>query len=155
MESKAIRKQLQNHLREATYSLPKPFNKKPPSNLKESAVQKEIYDFLKKTFPVADVWRIEGGAKLAHAGGSMAMLPSTGKGRPDIQMIHDGKIYGLEIKIPGGRVKACQITVLERMQANGAIVAIVTSLKGAIEVMYGLPGTPLLTRDGPTKLEVY
>lgn len=66
-----------------------------------------------------------------------AMLKSQGvvAGVPDIILIRDGKVYGLEIKAPGGRATEKQLAAHARMDAAGAYTCIAEGLDQAIGVL--------------------
>jgi hypothetical protein len=53
-------------------------------------------------------------------------------GVPDIVAIHEGRVYGLEIKAPGGRATEAQIAALAAMEAAGAYTAVAEGLDRAL-----------------------
>jgi VRR-NUC domain len=59
---------------------------------------------------------------------SMGVVP----GVPDIIIIHNGKVFGLELKTDNGRLTDIQRETLETMQRAGANVAVVYGLDQAI-----------------------
>lgn len=56
-------------------------------------------------------------------------------GDPDLIAIKAGRVYGLEVKRPGGRVTKIQRHRLAELEAAGAIVGVVTSLEEALDLV--------------------
>jgi hypothetical protein len=54
-------------------------------------------------------------------------------GVPDVIIIKDGQIYGLELKTHGGRVSPVQIETMQDMQRCGATVAVTYGLDQSLE----------------------
>lgn len=67
-----------------------------------------------------------GRARAIHAG--LGVL----SGLPDVVCIHDGKIFGLELKTERGRIRASQRLTLDLLKAAGASVAVTRGLDAAI-----------------------
>jgi len=63
-----------------------------------------------------------------------AMLKGMGvvAGVPDVIAIHQGRVYGLELKAQGGRATPKQVATLATMQAAGATTAIAEGLDAAL-----------------------
>jgi hypothetical protein len=59
---------------------------------------------------------------------SMGVVP----GVPDLIIIHDGKVFGLELKVDDGRLTDNERNALETMRRAGAIVATAHGLDAAI-----------------------
>ena len=57
------------------------------------------------------------------------------KGAPDLLLIHQGNVYGLELKRIGGRPSEDQLACLAAMEAAGAFTAIAEGLDRAIAVL--------------------
>lgn len=56
-------------------------------------------------------------------------------GTPDVILIHEGRVYGLELKAPGGRATAAQIETIAAMEAAGAFTAIAEGLDRALAIL--------------------
>jgi hypothetical protein len=56
-------------------------------------------------------------------------------GVPDVIVIHEGRVYGLELKAPGGRATPKQLAALAAMEAAGAYTCIAENLDRALEVL--------------------
>ena len=61
-------------------------------------------------------------------------------GLPDLILIHEGRVYGLEIKAPGRRPTETQLETLAAMEAAGAFTAVAEGLDRAVATlsMWGL-----------------
>jgi hypothetical protein len=78
-------------------------------------------------------------------------------GVPDVIAIHEGRVYGLELKVEGGRATPKQQEAIAAMEAAGAFTAIAEGLGRALAVLeaWGLlrgrvstaRSTPLVYRD--------
>ena len=68
-----------------------------------------------------------------------AMLKGMGvvAGVPDVIAIHQGRVYGLELKAQGGRATPKQVATLATMQAAGAVTAIAEGLDAALRWLEG------------------
>ena len=53
-------------------------------------------------------------------------------GIPDLLIIRDGKTFGLELKVEGGRVSPVQADTQQRMQQAGAVVGVAVGLDHAL-----------------------
>ena len=58
-------------------------------------------------------------------------------GTPDVILIHNGRVYGLEIKVPGGRASAAQLGALAAMERAGAYTCIAEGVDPAIACLEG------------------
>ena len=81
-------------------------------------------DVLITCFPSGGGGRVRG-AKLKKMG--------LASGYPDLQLLHKGKYYGLEVKTESGRLSPAQSELHEKLKLQGARVAVVRSEKDAIE----------------------
>tara|TARA_Y100000114_G_C11699666_1_gene297801 strand:+ start:96 stop:449 length:354 start_codon:yes stop_codon:yes gene_type:complete len=100
-----------------------------PEFLLQSAIFaciKEILhpDVLITCFPSGGGGRVRG-AKLKKMG--------LASGYPDLQLLHKGRYYGLEVKTEKGRLSPAQSELHKRLELQGAKVAVVRSEKDAIE----------------------
>jgi len=99
----------------------------------ELLLQMDINDMLKKNlkrdvlftaFPAGGGGRVRG-AKLKKAG--------LQAGWPDIQLIHRGLYFGLEVKTQTGRLSPAQTELHKKLIASGCSVAVVRSVSDALE----------------------
>ena len=99
----------------------------------EHTLQVEIVEMLRKklkkkvlftAFPAGGGGRVRG-AKLKKAG--------LQAGWPDIQLIHRGLYFGLEVKTQTGRLSPAQTELHKRLIASGCSVAVVRSVSDALE----------------------
>jgi hypothetical protein len=58
-------------------------------------------------------------------------------GVPDIIVIHQGRVYGLELKAEGGRASEKQLATIAAMEAAGAFTCIAVGLDRALAVLEG------------------
>ena len=102
----------------------------------ESILQASIFETIKLVlskdvlitcFPSGGGGKIRG-ARLKKMGLSI--------GWPDLQLIHKGQYYGLEVKTPVGRLSPSQSELHKKLTDQGAKVAVVKSEKEAIDVIY-------------------
>jgi hypothetical protein len=56
-------------------------------------------------------------------------------GVPDVIVIREGRVYGLELKAPGGRASAAQLETLAAMEAAGAYTCVAEGLDRALAVL--------------------
>ena len=54
-------------------------------------------------------------------------------GTPDLLILYEGRLYGLELKVTGGRLTAAQIETQEHMRAAGAMIATAAGIDAAVE----------------------
>lgn len=110
----------------------------------EDDIQKAIADHLRRRgVPGLVWWHTPNGTKLGGKRNSKgfpiqaARLKSLGvrSGVSDIIAIHNGRIYALELKAPGGRASESQIEFLQDAERAGAFVCIAEGLDRAIRVL--------------------
>jgi hypothetical protein len=56
-------------------------------------------------------------------------------GTPDVILIHQGRVYGLELKREGGRATNAQLEAIAAMEAAGAYTCIAEGLDRALAVL--------------------
>jgi hypothetical protein len=56
-------------------------------------------------------------------------------GVPDVVAIHQGRVYAMELKAPGGRATAVQLEAIAAMEAAGAFTCIAEGLDRALAVL--------------------
>src|SRR5262245_56869164 len=103
------------------------------SRRQEDQLQRSVLDHLH--------WRAVDGAFWFHvpSGGwrspvEAMVFKSLGvtAGVPDLLIVHDGRLYGLELKAEGGRLSEAQRTTIEAMRRGGAIVAVAQGIDQAL-----------------------
>ena len=101
----------------------------------EMALQIDIVNMLKShlkrdvlytAFPAGGGGRVRG-AKLKKAG--------LQAGWPDIQLVHQGRYFGIEIKTKTGRLSPAQSDIHKRLKTSGCLVAVVRSVSEAMELV--------------------
>ena len=104
------------------------------SRREEDQLQRSVLDHLR--------WRAVDGAFWFHVpnGGWRSPVEAMDfkslgvtAGVPDLLIVHDGRLFGLELKVEGGRVSEAQYTTIEAMRRAGAIVAVAHGLDQALE----------------------
>ena len=90
---------------------------------KESALQSDIIQWLKKAYPGAFVWKAAAG-------------PYSRQGIPDVCMVLDGYFYGFEIKRPYiGAPSKIQLATIDAIRQAGGVAAIISYPEQAREVI--------------------
>jgi hypothetical protein len=114
--------------------LPHPWRKKVPGLL-EAQIMREVRSVLARS----GCWyrRIEGGGKLLHSGSVAVMAKSEMVGMPDWIACQSGRLLGIEVKAPGGKVSASQVATLSAMQIAGARVCICVSASALMDWVHG------------------
>jgi hypothetical protein len=107
---------------EPGWLLPAPWNRRDPA-VHEAPIMRAVIGLLR--FRGCWVARIEGGGKLLHRKGQLAIGASEMQGMPDVLAVLNGQTFGLEVKAPGGRLSQSQLSQLQAMQRAGARVAVV------------------------------
>lgn len=83
-------------------------------------------DVLFTAFPAGGGGRVRG-AKLKKAG--------LQAGWPDIQLVHRGKYFGIEVKTQTGRLSPAQVDLHKRLTDSGCSVAVARSVTDALEII--------------------
>ena len=94
------------------------------SNIIQMLKENLKHNVLMTASPAGGGGRVRG-AKLKRAG-----LQS---GWPDIQLIHEGRYYGLEVKTSTGRLSPAQKIIHQKLTDSGCLVAVVKSVTDAQE----------------------
>lgn len=58
-------------------------------------------------------------------------------GFSDLFAVKDGKIYFIEVKKPGGKVRTEQVNFIKQMQQKGCVAGVVYSVEEAVELVTG------------------
>ena len=98
--------------------------KKAPRREPEMSLQMDIVDMLKSKLKRDVLVR---GAKLKKAG--------LQAGWPDIQLVYQGRYFGLEVKTQTGRLSPAQLDLHKRLTSNGSSVAVARSVDDALEII--------------------
>jgi hypothetical protein len=95
--------------------------------MKEVEIQRTILDYLayRKVF----AWRNNSGATVIQTPTARRFIRFGAVGSPDIIAIKDGKVYGLEVKTPTGKLSPNQETFRDGMTKAGGIYQVVRSLE--------------------------
>lgn len=125
------------------HKLPAPFNRADSTD--ERDVQKAILEIVKTVYSRHWHLRVEGGGKRL---GSGAKGKSSMKGAPDLLMCIDSRIWGIEIKVPGGTVSEEQIKHLNLIESSGGRGVIVCSVDGFLRAMNQEQPTAILEGIG-------
>lgn len=115
--------------------LPHPWNKKVPGLL-EAQIMREVRSVLSRS----GVWyrRLEGSGKLLHNASGACMVKSEMVGMPDWIGCSHGRLLGIEVKCPGGKVSASQVATLSAMRDAGARVCICVDAKALLDWIHGV-----------------
>ena len=128
------------------FSLPAPFNKK------DKVAEKEILADIVRKLQHNHIFfaRLNLGGVIRNTK-SGAILTANGMvGWPDIIILFQGKMIGLEVKRLGGKVTTQQLGVLQEIQLNGGKAFIITNAISLYKVFtnevsnYYLEGIPVL-----------
>ena len=58
-------------------------------------------------------------------------------GVPDVLVLHQGRLYGLELKVSGGHATPAQTQALAELEAAGAVTAVAWDLDQALLMLEG------------------
>jgi hypothetical protein len=110
--------------------------KEKPVVIPESVLQAAILEYL-KMHPSLEVWRMPNGGVQQTFRGKKFMSRSPVAGFPDIFgcVAPSGRLFAFEVKTREGKVSDVQKAVMARLEACGALVAIVRSLQDVIDAL--------------------
>lgn len=63
--------------------------------------------------------------------------PVSDGGRPDLVVLHVGRWYLVEVKVPGGRLTRAQVEFIEQVERDGGKVYVVTTEAEVDEIVRG------------------
>jgi len=120
--------------KEKSHALP------PPHNQRRAGVREA--DTLRAVLSVLSMgghWhrRIEVQGVMTHNKGRDFMRPSRMQGFPDVIALVDRRLWGIEVKAPGGRLSGPQAQTLAELQAAGGVSLVVVSLDTFSRVLAG------------------
>lgn len=99
----------------------------------EQDIQRTVFKHLRQR-PAAGVFAFHcpnGGAR-SRVEASIFKGIGVTSGVPDVLVIKDGQLYGLELKADDGKISEQQLCTLRAMQEAGARVAVATGLDNAL-----------------------
>ena len=104
--------------------------------MNEAQIQRAVLDHLRiRGVPGLFFLHIpNGGLRLRSEAARLKGL-GTRAGAPDLILIREGRVYGLELKAPGGRASAAQLETLAAMEAAGAYTCVAEGLDRALAVL--------------------
>jgi hypothetical protein len=104
--------------------------------MNEAQIQRAVLDHLRiRGVPGLFFLHIpNGGLRLRSEAARLKGL-GTRAGAPDLLLIHEGRCYGLELKVPAGRTSAAQLETLAAMEAAGAFTCVAEGLARALAVL--------------------
>jgi hypothetical protein len=111
----------------------------------EAALQRAVLDHLKwRAAPNLFAFHVPNGGWRSPVEAMVLKGLGTTPGIPDVLVIHDGKIYGLELKAAGRSITPIQRETHGRMRRAGAHVAVAIGIDQALDQ---LDAWQLLRRD--------
>ena len=102
--------------------------------LSEQRIQRALVAHLTAR-PATDLWwcHVPNGGFRTRTEGAILNGLGLRKGAPDLLLIRDGKVFGLELKRMGGRASHDQVECLAAMERAGAVTAVAVGLDAALE----------------------
>lgn len=102
----------------------------------EAAIQRAVVDLLGWAARPGVAWTHmpAGELRAASVGGKLKAL-GVQPGWPDLLIVKDGRLHGLELKAEGGRVSPAQLAAHATLRAAGAEIAVAYGLGEAMAVL--------------------
>ena len=91
--------------------------------------------------------RIEGSGKAFTIGGKLTFISSDMKGFPDVLIVCEGMVFGVELKVFGGALTQAQAETICQMNAAGGGAGIALSVRGVQRLLGGEAPMAVLTTD--------
>jgi hypothetical protein len=102
----------------------------------EDAIQRAVFQNLRaRGAPGVFAFAVPNGGYRKPIEASIMKGMGVVAGVPDIIAIHKGRVYGLELKVEGGRATPKQLEAIAAMEAAGAFTAIAEGLDRALAVL--------------------
>lgn len=102
----------------------------------EQAIQHAIFEHIRaRGAPGLFAFHVPNGGYRTPIEAAMLKGQGVVAGVPDIILIRDGMVFGLEVKAPGGRVTQKQLDVQMKMDAAGAYTGIAEGLNEALAML--------------------
>jgi hypothetical protein len=99
----------------------------------EDQIQRAVITHLKVRAPLHLFWfHVPMGGKRKKIEAAIFNGLGSTAGVPDLILIYEGKVYGLELKVEGGRVSEAQRCTIERMKKAGAYCEICFGIDAAL-----------------------
>lgn len=96
----------------------------------EEALQRSVVDYLARALPArALFWHAHQNPKSKSDGGRLKGL-GLRAGMPDLMILLDGKLYGLELKAAKGKLSEAQASIADSFTTNGAYWTVARSIEG-------------------------
>ncbi len=101
--------------------------------LSESAIQIAVMHHLRlRSKPGVLAWHVPNGGSRSKAEAGRFKAEGVVPGIPDVNILFEGRFYGLELKALGGRVAPEQRAIHDAMTAAGGTVAVAFGLDAAV-----------------------
>lgn len=94
----------------------------------EDALQAAVMRFIRHALPDALAWHTPNGGRRNPREAARLKGMGVTPGIPDVLILADGRLYGIELKTKTGRIRPEQRAVIERMDSLGCPVAVCHSL---------------------------
>ncbi len=113
----------------------------------EEALQRAVVGFLATVLPDHAVWWATANQRGTRSRCEMGVLKAMGvrAGVPDLFVLHEGHLIGLELKAARGRLSPSQNTMLGALVCAGAVVAVCRSVDDVAAALANA-GVPLKGR---------
>ena len=131
----APKKELSTFVKEKTYGLPHPYNRSDAKGKDEKELRSELLRVV-RAIPDAFVVYVQSTGVLMRGKGDTAFMgAATHTGFPDLVLAYRGFVLFCELKVPGGRLRGGQLTMLQNMQKAGMNAVIGVNLVTIIETL--------------------
>lgn len=121
---KAFTKNLKTLVKEASYALPKPYDKRNENWPSEKDVRSSLLADLRRIPGCFCIYVQSTGVLMRGSGDTAFMGAATHTGFPDLVLGYNGRVVFCELKVPGGKVKGGQLTMLQNMRKAGMLAII-------------------------------
>lgn len=103
----------------------------------EDQIHKAVIQHLRaRSVPGVVFWHTPQGARYSSpAQGRIMKALGTLAGVSDLLLFHEGKLFCLELKAPGGRASESQMAFLSAIEAQGAFCCVAEGLDRAIAIL--------------------
>jgi hypothetical protein len=103
---------------------------------REQQVQRAIFDHLRaRAVPGCFYFHCPNGGYRYPAEAAILKGLGVRSGVPDVLCIHQGRVYGLELKVAGGRATPAQTQALAELEAAGAVTSVAWGLDQALVML--------------------
>jgi hypothetical protein len=126
------------------FGLPAGAGRPPPwsvsicSRRPEDVIQRAVFDHIgARGAPGLVAWHTPNGGKRNAVEAARFEAMGVRPGVSDLVAVHDGRIFALELKAPGGRPTVAQLEFLADMERAGAFTCVAEGLDRALAVLEG------------------